>query len=74
MLGLGADFDVGGLVYNLLHCVLDELVEGIELLADQSLLLEVGADHRPRVFLSDLLLHVLLLLALHHVLVAHLHP
>lgn len=70
VLRLGADLDVGGLVDNLLHGVLDELVEGVELLAHEALLLEVGGDDGPGVVLRDLLL----LLAVPVRLLVHLVP
>jgi hypothetical protein len=56
VLRLWADLDVGRLINDLLHGVLNELVEGVELLADEALLLEVGGDDGPGVLLGDLLL------------------
>lgn len=56
VLRLGADLDVSRLVDDLLHGVLNELVEGVELLADEALLLEVGGDDGPGILLGDLLL------------------
>lgn len=44
------------LVDELLHRVLDELVEGLELLSDETLLIEEGVDHLPVVLLGDGLL------------------
>ena len=43
---------------DLLHRVLDELVERVELLPSEAFLLEERADHRPRVLLPDLLVPV----------------
>lgn len=64
VLGLRANLDVGGLVDDLLHSVLNELVEGVELLADQALLFEVGGDDGPGVFLSDFLVVVVVVIVL----------
>lgn len=44
------------LIDELLHRVLDELVEGLELLPDKTLLVEEGVDHLPVVLLGDGLL------------------
>lgn len=44
------------LVDELLHRVLNELVEGLELLPDETLLIEEGVDHLPVVLLGDGLL------------------
>jgi hypothetical protein len=41
---------------DLLHGVLNELVERIQLLPGQAFLFEERADHRPRVLLADLLI------------------
>lgn len=71
VLRLWTDLDIGGLVDDFLHGVLDKLVEGVKLLAHEALLLEVGADDRPGVLLGDLIV----LVVLHHgVVVRHRGP
>lgn len=55
VLRLGTNLNIRGLVHNLLHRVLNELIERIQLLSYQTLLLEVGADNRPRILLRYLL-------------------
>lgn len=65
MLRLGTDLNVRRLIDDLLHSILDELVEGVQLLPHKTLLLEVGADHRPGVLLGDLVV----LVVVHHCIV-----
>lgn len=55
VLGLGPDLNVGGLVHNFLHGVLYEFIERVQLLPNQTLLLKIRTDHRPRVLLQYLL-------------------
>ena len=45
--------EVRVLVHKLLHRILYELVERVELLPDETFLLEEAGDHRPAVFLSN---------------------
>ena len=45
--------EVRVLVDQLLHGVLDELVERVKLLPDKTFLVEEGGDNRPAVFLRD---------------------
>ena len=46
--------EVRVLVHKLLHRILYELVERVELLPDETFLLEEAGDHRPAIFLRDL--------------------
>uniref|UniRef100_A0A2P2K7T1 Uncharacterized protein MANES_16G027100 n=1 Tax=Rhizophora mucronata TaxID=61149 RepID=A0A2P2K7T1_RHIMU len=66
MLALGPNLYVSRFVHDFLHGVLYELVKGIELLADQPFLFEIGGDDGPGVFLCDLL--VTFFIILHHLL------
>ena len=59
VLRLGRHADVARVVDELLHRVLDELVERVELLPHEPLLLKVCRDDRPRVLLLDLLVVLL---------------
>lgn len=54
------------LVDQLLHRVVDELVEGVNLLGHQRFVCEVGSDHGPAVLLRDqtIVVEVLVLLLL----------
>mmetsp|Transcript_11205 Transcript_11205/g.26347 ORF Transcript_11205/g.26347 Transcript_11205/m.26347 type:complete len:247 (-) Transcript_11205:101-841(-) len=53
MLQLRRDPNVAGIVHQLLHRVLDELIKRVQLLPHQTLLSEICTDNRPRVLLGD---------------------
>ncbi len=56
--------EVGVLVHQFLHGILDKLVEGVELLSDETFLREEATDNSPAVVLRNLLI-LLFLLVLH---------
>lgn len=62
MLKLRVDLDVRKLINDLLYSVMDELVEGVQLLVHKALLLDIGTDDRPSVLLGDLFV----LIIVHH--------
>jgi len=53
VLGLLFDLDFSVLSHNILHVEFKEPIEGLYLLADQAVLLEVRSDHGPRVISVD---------------------
>jgi hypothetical protein len=53
VLRLGLELDLGGVLDDALDGDLDEVVEGVELLADEALLVEVGRDDEPARFLPE---------------------
>ena len=59
VLGLSLEVNGGGVLHDPLHGHLDELIEGVELLANQPLLVEVGADDDPAGLLPQLRGHIL---------------
>ena len=53
VLGSDLDFVVLVLLHYLLHALLQEAIEGGDLLRDEAVLLEVGADDLPAVVVVD---------------------
>ena len=51
VLRVGPQRELAALVDDLLHRGVDELIEGVELLADEALVLEEGRDDGPGVLL-----------------------